>query len=103
MNKALIKKLISDIRFWIILFFALRLLGITNAPLEFGHNWRQSLTNMIARNFFENDANLFYPSIDLAGEKSGIIGSEFTFYNYLIYILSSIFDYSHWQIGRAHV
>jgi hypothetical protein len=92
MNKVLIKKLITDIRFWIIIFFVLRLFGITNAPLEFGHNWRQSLTNMIARNFFENGANLLYPSIDLAGEKSGIIGSEFPFYNYLIYILSSIFD-----------
>lgn len=99
MNKVLIKKLITDIRFWIIIFFVLRLFGITNAPLEFGHNWRQSLTNMIARNFFENGANLLYPSIDLAGEKSGIIGSEFPFYNYLIYILSSIFDYSHW-LGR---
>jgi 4-amino-4-deoxy-L-arabinose transferase-like glycosyltransferase len=99
MNKTLIGKILTDIRFWIILFFVLRLIGITNAPLEVGHNWRQSLTNMIARNFLENSANILYPTIDMAGEKSGIIGSEFPFYNYLIYLASLIFDYSHW-IGR---
>ncbi len=75
------------------------MVGITNAPLEISHNWRQSLTNMVARNFLETDANIFYPRIDMAGEKTGIIGSEFPFYNYLIYVVSLIFDYSHWY-GR---
>lgn len=99
MNKIQIKKIITDICFWIIFFFVLRLIGITNAPLEIGHNWRQSLTDMIARNFLENGANILYPSIDMAGEKSGIIGSEFPFFNYIIYIFSYLFDYSHWT-GR---
>jgi 4-amino-4-deoxy-L-arabinose transferase-like glycosyltransferase len=99
MNKDKFREIFTDIRFWIIIFFALRLIGITNAPLEVGHNWRQSLTNMIARNFLENGANILYPSIDMAGEKSGIIGSEFPFFNYLIYLFSYFFDYSHW-IGR---
>jgi hypothetical protein len=75
------------------------LIGITNAPLEIGHNWRQALTNMITRNFVENSANLFYPMIDMAGEKTGIIGSEFPFFNYLGYLFSIIFDYTHWS-GR---
>jgi Gpi18-like mannosyltransferase len=57
------------------------------------------LTNMIARNFLENGVNILHPTIDMAGEKSGIIGSEFPFYNYLIYLGSVLFDYSHW-IGR---
>lgn len=99
MNRFQIKNILSDIRFWIAVFFILRLVGITNAPLEVGHNWRQSLTNMIARNFLENGANILYPMIDMAGKKSGIIGSEFPFFNYIIYIFSYLFDYSHWH-GR---
>lgn len=89
----------QDIRVWIALFFLIRLVGITNAPLETGHNWRQSLTAMIARNFFEHRANILYPEIDYAGSGSGIIGSEFPFFNYLIYLVSLVFDYSHWY-GR---
>jgi hypothetical protein len=89
----------SDIRFWIVLFFAVRLVGITNPPLETGHNWRQSLTCMVARNFLEIDNNILYPRIDMAGEKTGIIGSEFPFFNYLIYLISALFGYEHWY-GR---
>jgi 4-amino-4-deoxy-L-arabinose transferase-like glycosyltransferase len=99
MNKIQIKSILTDIRFWLVIFFILRLVGITNAPLEIGHNWRQSLTNMIARNFLENGANILYPMIDMAGEKSAIIGSEFPFFNYLIYLFSYLFDSSHWY-GR---
>jgi hypothetical protein len=98
-TKYRLKAILSDIRFWIILFFLIRLIGITNPPLESGHNWRQSLTNMIARNFYEVDSNILYPRIDMAGDKSGIIGSEFPFFNYLIYIVSSVFGYTHWY-GR---
>lgn len=93
------KWLLSDIRFWLGFFFILRLIGITNAPLEMGHNWRQSLTSMIARNFLENGPNLFYPMVDLAGEKTGILGSEFPLFNYLIYLVSEVFGYEHWY-GR---
>lgn len=89
----------SDIRTWILFFFLLRLVGITNPPLEVGHNWRQSLTNMIARNFHESGPDLFHPMIDMAGENSGIIASEFPFFNYLIFLWFSIFDFSHWA-GR---
>lgn len=99
MNKSRLTRVLTDIRFWILFFFALRLVGITNAPLEIGHNWRQSLTNMIARNFLENGAHILYPAIDMAGEKTGIIGSEFPFFNYLIYCASKLFGYSHWA-GR---
>jgi hypothetical protein len=64
------EKYLSDIRFWILLFFILRLYGITNAPLEIGHSWRQSLTNMVARNFLEVDSNILYPRIDMDGDKN---------------------------------
>jgi hypothetical protein len=98
-HKERIKSILSDIRFWIILFFILRLIGITNAPLEIGHNWRQVLTNMIARNFLEGNANIMYPQVDMAGNQSGIIGSEFPFFNYLICLVSYVFNYGHWY-GR---
>ncbi len=54
---------------------------------------------MIARNYFENGADLLHPTINMAGEKTGIIGSEFPFFNYLIYLFSQIFGYTHWS-GR---
>lgn len=91
--------LLNDIRFWIVLFFFVRLIGISNPPLEAAHNWRQSLTNMIARNFLEVDNNILYPRIDMDGDKSGIIGAEFPIYNYLIYITFKGFGLSHWA-GR---
>lgn len=80
-------------------FFVIRLFGITNPPLETGHNWRQSLTNMIARNFYERGIDLLHPMIDMAGEKSGIIGSEFPLLNALIALMSFVFGYEHW-FGR---
>ena len=98
-SKEKTKLILSDIRFWIILFFIIRLVGITNPPLEIGHNWRQSLTNMVARNFLEGNSSILYPTIDMAGNESGIIGTEFPFFNYIIYSVSSIVDYSHWY-GR---
>ncbi|MCF8234580.1 MAG: glycosyltransferase family 39 protein [Bacteroidales bacterium] len=94
-----LKSLLTDIRFWIVFFFLLRLIGIENAPLEIGHNWRQSLTAMIARNFYEHGFNLFHPMVDLAGEKTGVIGSEFPFFNFLIYLFAEVFGYAHWY-GR---
>src|SRR5688572_19695697 len=97
-----IATIIKDIRFWIILFFIIRMYAITNPPLEVGHNWRQTDGLMIARNFYEQNANIFYPTVDVAGEKSGIVGSEFPILNYIIYLISLIFGYEHWY-GRLVV
>lgn len=94
-----VRKIIEDIRFWIFLFFVLRLFTITDPPLEVAHNWRQTTVTMAARNFFETDANIFFPRIDIEGEKSGIAGMEFPLLNYLIYLMSLIFGYAHWY-GR---
>lgn len=94
-----LKILLGDIRFWIIFFFVIRLVGITNPPLESSHNWRQTDVTMVARNFLEIDNNIFYPRIDIAGNKSGITGMEFPLLNYLIYLVSLVFGYEHWY-GR---
>jgi 4-amino-4-deoxy-L-arabinose transferase-like glycosyltransferase len=92
-------KFLLDIRFWIVLFFVIRLFGITNPPLEVGHNWRQTTVAMVARNFLEVDNHILYPRIDIAGEKTGITGMEFPLLNYLIYSVSEVFGYQHWY-GR---
>ncbi len=98
-TKIKIHALLHDFRFWLIIFFIIRLTGITNPPLEMGHSWRQALTDMIARNFLETDANILYPRIDMAGNATGIIGAEFPLLNYIIYIISLVFGYQHWY-GR---
>ena len=93
------RKILVDIRFWILLFFVIRLIGITNPPLEVGHNWRQTTVTMVSRNFQEIDNNIFFPRIDIAGEKTGITGMEFPLLNYMIYMTSEVFGYQHWY-GR---
>lgn len=93
------KELFTDIRFWIILFFVIRLYGITNPPLEIAHNWRQVTVNMVTRNFLEKDASIIYPRIDMAGEKTGITGMEFPVLNYLSFISAKVFGFQHWY-GR---
>lgn len=100
--KEVIPALLKDIRFWILFFFLLRMYGITNPPLEIGHNWRQADGLMIARNFYEHGANILYPTVDVAGEKSGIVGCEFPILNYLVYLVSLLFGYDHWY-GRIIV
>lgn len=93
------KRILNDIRFWILIFLLIRLIGITNPPIETGHNWRQTTVTMVARNFVEVDNNILYPRIDIAGEKTGITGMEFPILNYLIYLFSELFGYDHWY-GR---
>lgn len=93
------EKYASNIRFWIVLFFVLRLYGITNPPIEIAHNWRQVTVDMVARNFYEIDDNIFYPRIDIGGEKTGITGTEFSVLNYLMYLFSLIFGFHDW-FGR---
>lgn len=93
------KSLLSDIRFWIGFLFSIRLVGITNAPLESGHNWRQAFTNTVTRNYVKHGFDFLHPQINMAGEKSGIVGAEFPIFNFFSYLLSSITQYQHWH-GR---
>lgn len=89
----------NRIEFWIFIFFLIRLIGITNPPLEVSHSWRQVTGLMVARNFLELDANILYPRIDETNGASGIIGMEFPSLNYLYFLVSQIFGYTHWY-GR---
>lgn len=93
------KKFYHRIEFWIFIFFLIRLIGITNPPLEIGHNWRQVTGLMVARNFLEVDANILYPRIDDNNGNAGIIGMEFPSMNYIYFMMAKIFGYTHWY-GR---
>ena len=93
------EKLFKKVEFWILIFFVIRLIGITAPPLETGHNWRQVTGLMVARNYLEIDHNILFPRIDNHQGKSGIIGMEFPTLNYTHFIVSKIFGYTHWY-GR---
>ena len=80
-------------------FFLIRLIGITNAPLEIAHNWRQVTGLMVARNYFEIDPTFWLPRVDETNGLTGIIGMELPLLNYLHYLFSLVFDYQHWY-GR---
>lgn len=92
-------KVLGDIRFWIVALALLRLVGICNPPLEVSHSWRQTTVAMVARNFYEVDANILYPRIDIGGDLTGITGMEFPLLNWLIYLVSLLFGYADWY-GR---
>ena len=90
---------LTDARILILVFFLIRLYGITNPPLERNHNWRQATTNMYARNFLEVDNNILYARVDMAGDLTGITAKEFPLFNYLIYLTAEAFGWQHWY-GR---
>lgn len=92
----------GDIRTWIVLSFLVHLIGITSAPIEIGHSWRQCLTAMIARNFTEIDADIRFPRVDMGGAGTGIIGAEFPLLNYLMALLHQLLGPAHWH-GRVLV
>ena len=94
-----LKARITKIQFWIVLLFLVRLIGITNPPLEKSHNWRQASGLMIARNFLQVDNSILYPRKDDHKGLMGIVGIEFPIHNYLHYAVSELFGYTHWY-GR---
>ena len=83
----------------IVLLFAVRLFHITDPPIEVSHNWRQTTSLMVARNFYQLDNNIFYPTLDETGDQRGVVGMEFPVLSYSIYLTSTIFGYDHWY-GR---
>ncbi len=89
-------KYYKNILFWLALNFLVHLFFIQTPPAEPAHAWRQCLTNMMARNFVQENAGFFYPQIDIAGEHLGVIGSEFPLYQYLLSILYRIFGFEAW-------
>lgn len=90
----------------ILLFFLLRMLTITQPPLEASHHWRQVTGLMVARNFHESGIDLLHPRVDEVGVgtrvSSGIIGMEFPALNALHAYIANWCGYEHWY-GRLIV
>jgi 4-amino-4-deoxy-L-arabinose transferase-like glycosyltransferase len=80
---------------YFILFLAciLRLYHI-DFPVAGWHSWRQADTAAMARNFYENNFNLFYPQIDWGGNTSGVVESEFPIYSFAVAALYQIFGFN---------
>lgn len=97
--KQFVLKNYTRIECWILIFFLIRFIGITNPPLEISHNWRQTTGLMVARNFLEVDPSIFYARIDDNSGGTGIIGIEFPSMNYVYFLMAKIFGYTHWY-GR---
>ena len=71
--------------------FLTRLINITQPLLEVA-GWRQCDTAAIARNFYYNGMNIFYPQILAGGATNGIIGeTEFHIYPFTVALLYKIF------------
>ncbi len=86
---------LQDIKSWIICFFLLRLYHISQPPLEQWHEWRQAYTAAVARNYYEEGINLFFPHVNHAGMNGGgIAGTEFPLFNALIALFSQPFGYA---------
>lgn len=81
------------------IFGLVQLVGITDPPLEIAHSWRQAFTAMVTRNYVELGMDWLHPRIDMAGEKTGIVGAEFPLFNFLSFLVSKLFGYQHWH-GR---
>ena len=86
------------ISFLLSLAFCLRIYNI-QSPILGVHSWRQSDTAAMARNFYENGYNFFYPQIDWGGNLAGYCQTEFPIYSFFIAILYKFFGV-HESIGR---
>ncbi len=86
---------ITDFRFWIFLLFIVRLENINLPPYD-EHNWRQTVTLGAARSYLEVDANFFYPRTVVCDSREGYFPQEFPLFNYLVYLLWSLFSAHNW-------
>lgn len=64
-------------------------------PITGGHKWRQADTWAIAKNFALEDANFFFPRVDVRGDKSGIDAAETPFYPYFVSLFFRLFKTTH--------
>jgi hypothetical protein len=60
-----------------------RLYGIRN-PLSEMQYWRQTDTAAIARNFYGENSNIFYPRVNWRGDTSGYVESGFPLYSWIV-------------------
>lgn len=67
-----------------------------NRPPESAHVWRQCNTLAVARNFYQEDMNLFKPRVDNRFETNGVTGMNFPLYEYGVASLYKVFGEHNW-------
>jgi len=71
-----------------------------NQPILETAGWRQCYTASIARNFYYNGMNIFYPQVSYGGNTAGYIGgAEFNLYPFMVALLYKVFGV-HECLGR---
>ncbi|MBK9981215.1 MAG: glycosyltransferase family 39 protein [Saprospiraceae bacterium] len=84
-----------DVRLWIIVLFIIRLENINLPPLD-EHEWRQTSTLGVARDYVEVNPKFFEPRTIICDSREGILAQEFPLFNYSIAILWKIFGHQNW-------
>lgn len=90
-----------------LILFGLFVLGAVLRTLDIGQqigvdnllSWRETDIGGVARNFYREGMNLFYPRIDWRGDGPGYVEMEFPLYPWLIAVLYKVFGY-HEIFGR---
>lgn len=84
----------------IILVFALamRLVHLNSPPIGV-HQWRQTQTAMISRNFHEKGYKFFYPQINWVGDGEGYAETDFPVYSFAVALGYGAFGDHDW-VGR---
>ncbi len=86
--------------FWILLFGFLVRAQTFRAPVFDHHNWRQADTAQIARNFWRERFNPFYPQIDQRGaQEHGYVETGFELYAFAFACVARLAGF-HPEIGR---
>lgn len=78
---------------------AVRLIMIWQPILEV-HSTRQVMTASVARNFFQDGFNIFYPQTDFNGDGPSLYAVEFPIYQFFVAILYKIANSVHEVYGR---
>ncbi|HSZ72993.1 MAG TPA: hypothetical protein VK750_09980 [Cytophagaceae bacterium] len=79
--------------FVVFLFYTLTHICFITLPPKGNHLWRQCNTSAVARNFVEEDMNIFHPRVDRRGDTNGITGMQFPSFEYTIALIAKVIGY----------
>lgn len=95
LNTTTLQSWLFDVRLWILVLLLIRLENIDLAPFD-EHNWRQTMTLGVARNYAEVDATFFHPRTIVCDSRGGIFAQEFPLFNYCVFLLWKVFGEQNW-------
>ena len=70
-------------------------LPFVNLPPTGNHVWRQSNSLAIAKNYYEDGLNIIEPKIDKRYDGSGVTGTNFPLYEWVLAVNYKIWGFSH--------